>query len=495
MSNSHPFSVQSWSDIYRMLFAAAERSRGTVTLTADGGPSITFPYTTSRDAFAIALVFDIAVDNHASAPLVARWIWESELLSGEPEDSTDTYVGNRSFWETLAAVADELDRVRAPLPVLSLIDNARRELETARPAAAQRMRNTAATLLVTVFEEPSWKAMAVRQLEFFCMLRGTTDRGTPFVLDVPRTCNADVLSLADYWTDQIARIGHAASDTFHRLVYSCWRETLHCVIRNAKHAPAHDTYAHNAEFWSALLLLTTQSDACDATPGPWVFHAPAPCTDRRNAGPADSGSTLDFPAAQSWDEAALIQNKALAELRGFDTIPGGLVTRIPRTTVGDVRQLAAYWQIILARVGGHHKNDHGAKAQLDRWKAAYDDVWRIPASAASNSVYAHNTEFWTALMTIAVHIGATDETPTPWQMFKGALSDAIHKLPERLLDPSGTITETITETITKAAQRGGDWLSGLLGKPLLYVGGGLAGLAIAVYLLRRPGTGNTESLP
>ena len=34
----------------------------------------------------------------------------------------------------------------------------------------------------------------------------------------------------------------------------------------------------------------------------------------------------------------------MSQLRGEDALSGGgLVTRIPRTTIGDVRQLAAYW--------------------------------------------------------------------------------------------------------------------------------------------------------
>jgi hypothetical protein len=327
MSDSHSFSVQSWSDVYQMLFAKAEASRGTVTLTVSSTPSVTFPHTTCRDAFALASVFDIAVDDHASGPLVARWIWETELLAGEPEGSTETYVGNRSFWETLAAVAIELDRVRAPLPALPLIDDARRELETARPVAAQRTRNAAGTMLVTVLSEPSWKAMALRQLAFFCVLRGETEGDSPFVPAVPATCNADVLALADYWTDQLARAGQHASDTYYRLVYSCWREVLHRVMRYAKHAPTHDTYAYNAEFWSALLLLTTQSDACDTAPTPWAFHVPAPGHHRRNTAAVDTGATLEFPAAKTWDEAAQMQRDAFSKLRGEDTITGRLIAR------------------------------------------------------------------------------------------------------------------------------------------------------------------------
>ena len=84
MSNSHSFPIRSWSDVYQRLRAKAEASRGIVTLTASTTPGATFPHTTSRDAFAIALVFDTAVNDHAFGSLVARWIGESDLLAGEP---------------------------------------------------------------------------------------------------------------------------------------------------------------------------------------------------------------------------------------------------------------------------------------------------------------------------------------------------------------------------------------------------------------------------
>jgi hypothetical protein len=474
MSDSPSLSVQSWSDVYQMLFANAEASRGTVTLAANGGSSATFPYTTSRDAFAIALVFDIAVNNHTSGPIVARWIWESELLAGEPADSTDTYVGNRSFWETLAAVAIELDRVRAPLPALSLIDDARRELETARPAA-QQLCNTAGTTLVTVLSEPSWKTMALRQLEFFRVLRGEADGDSPFVPAVPATCNADVQALADYWTDQLARVGHSASDTYHRLVYSCWREVLHRVMQYAKHAPAHDTYVHNTEFWSALLLLTTQSDACDAAPMPWAFHVPDPGHHRRNAAVVDTGATLDFPAAKTWDEAAQMQRDSFSKLRGEDHVTGRLIGRVPRTTIADVRQLAAYWSAGLAKVGEHNVADISYRHLVDRWKVAVADVDHISLAADPTAVYAHNTDFWEALITIAIQVAVTAEAPSRWQLAKDATIQAIADLPH---------------TLKTAAQ---DLLTGALARPLLYAGIGLGGIALAVLLLRRSGHRESKS--
>jgi len=469
MSDSHSFPILSWSDVYQRLRAKAEASRGMVGFYASTTPGATFPHTTSRDAFAIALVFDAAVNDHASRTLVARWLGESDLLAGEPEGSTETYVGNRSFWETLAAAAIELDRVHAPLPALSLIDDAMRELDTARPAA-QQAHPAAETMLVTVLTEPSFQAMATRQLEFFRMLRGSAIRENPSMPNVPATCNADVLALADYWTDQLARVGANASDTYCRLVYSCWRDVLHRALRHAKHAPAFDTYVHNTEFWNALLLLTTQSDVRYASPTPWAFQVPR-CGHHhghhRNAAATDTGPTFDFPAAKTWDDAARMQRDAFSALRGEDRVTGRLIGRVPRTTIADVRQLAAYWSNGLARVGEHSFADISYKHVLKRWKDAVAEVERISPTADSASVYEHNTDFWEALMTIAIQVAVTAEAPTRWTLVKETAKHAIAELPS---------------TLKTAAN---DLAAGVLAKPLLYVGVGLGGLALTIVLLRR----------
>src|SRR5262249_6537623 len=151
-----------------------------------------------------------------------------------------------------------------------------------------KVRNAASCMLVTVFSEATWKAMALRQLEFFRILRGAEAEAAPFVPAVPCTSNTDVLALAHYWTEQIARAGASASDTYHQLVYSCWRAVLDRVQRVAKHGAPHDVYAHNTEFWNAMLLLTTQSDAADHEPEPWMCHLPTSSSQHRNAEAIDT---------------------------------------------------------------------------------------------------------------------------------------------------------------------------------------------------------------
>ena len=464
MSNLHSF--QSWSEVYQALRAKAEATRGTVTIKTNGEPGATFPHTSAGDAFTITLVFDAAVNDYAAGAVVGRWIIETDLLAGEPEDCQGPYVGNRSFWETLAVAVVELDRVQAPLPGRSLIDDAMKQLETARTASGDPVRNAAGSMLVTVFSERSWKAMALRQFEFFRALRGESGGANPFMPRVPATRNADVLALAVYWTDQLARVGDNATDTYHRLVYSCWREVMGQVERYAKHAPDADTYPLNAEFWTALLLLTTQSDACGAPPTPWAFHVHPTRHRPRNVAAVDTGATLDFPAAKTWDEAAKMQRDAFAQLRGEDAITGRLIGRVPRTTIADVRQLAAYWQNGLARVGERHWADISSRHVIERWKAAVAEVDRIPLNADPNAVYARNVDFWEALITIAIQVAVTNEAPTRWQLVKEATKQAIADLPH---------------TLKTAAE---DFVTGVIKRPLTYLGVGLGGLAVILLLTR-----------
>ena len=349
-----------------------------------------------------------------------------------------------------------------------------RQLEAPRIAADQ-VHNTAKEMLITLFVEPSWRAMAVRQLDFFRVLRGEITGVNPFAEGmpaVPATWNADVLALADYWTDQLARIGNRASDAYHQLVYLCWRQVLHRVMQDAIHASALDTCTHNVEFWNVLVLLTMHSDASDEKPTPWTCRVPCG-RDHRNAQAVDTGPTLDFPAAKTWDEAAQMQRDTFSKLRSEDLVTGRLIHRVPRTTIADVRQLAAYWASSLAKVGEHSSADISYKRVLRRWKDAVAEVDRIPPNADPASVYEHNTDFWEAVLTIAIQIAVTAEAPTRWTLVKEATKQAIAELPNTL--------KTTMQYVAGSA----------LVKPILYAGAGLGGLALLLYFLRH--SGNHES--
>ena len=323
-------------------------------------------------------------------------------------------------------------------------------------------------MLVTVFSEPTWKAMAVRQLEFFRALRGEMRGGGRFLPAVPCTRNVDVLALATYWTEQLARAGDNASNTFHRLLYSAWREVVHRVMRVEGCATARDLRAqlrvlerdapaHDPERRMRSVTRAVAVSASDAA---------------RRAAERGRRSMRDprwtFPAAKTWDDAAQMQRDAFAKLRGEDRVVGRLIARIPRTTVADVRQLAAYWSNGLAKVHEHNSADVSSRHVVDRWRAAVAEVDRLALTTEPSSVYAHNTDFWEALMTIAIQVAVTAEAPTRWQLAKEAGKHALIELPQ---------------TLKNAAR---DVLGGVLAKPLLYAGIGLGGLALAALVLRRP---------
>lgn len=484
MSDLHSISLQSWPELYQALRTKAEASRGTVTLTDNGAPSATFPHTTTRDVYAIALVFDAAIEAHATRAIVARWFTESNLLGGESEDSTEPYIGNRSFWGTLAAVADELDRVHAPLPALSLIDNAVRTLDSVVPRETSQIRNTSNAQLdpklVMVFVEPSWKAMALRQFEFFRGLRGEVPGANPLVPMVPTTCNADVLALADYWSDQLARVGDRAVDTYHRLLYSCWHEALQCVRRDARHATPHELYARNSEFWTALLLLATQSDICEAPPTPWVCHLPDVGHHHRNVGPVEMGSSIDVSAAKTWEEAAQITRDAFSRLRGEDVIPGGIVAHIPRTTVEDVRQVAKFWGNAMAKLGERHRDVVGYKTAANRWNTISTAVARIPADANPQDVYAQNRDFWIWVMGLAIDLDVLREAPSTWTLIRQSIGHGVTTLPQTLAEVHQVVAGVLGDVV-EGGQRA---IGGILAKPALYLGAGIAGIALVALLLR-----------
>jgi hypothetical protein len=473
VSGVYPFSVHSWNDLYQILRAKAEATRGIHTV--DSAHGISYPRTTIKDAFAIVVVFDEAVYDQCSAACIVRWISESDLLVGEPEDCTDIYVGNRSLWETLAAVAIELDRAGAALPSPKLIDAALRELSTKHGEPAQP-RPGSGSPIVTVFAEPTWKAMAVRQLDFFRALRGEV-RGPQSTSAVPATRNADVVLLADYWTGQIERNGEDARDTFHRLLYSAWREVVHNVKHAASLPPA-EPYARNFEFWSALLLLTTQSDAHNAAPSPWAFDVPA-MVDRppHTAEAGEHEVMLEFPATSTWEEQAKLQRDAFAKLRGEDAVTKRLIARVPRTTVDDARQIAQFWIGALARAGSLSKGGPLFRHAVDRWQAAVAQLEALPSETSPRAVYPHNVDLWEAIMTIAIEAmggatarnanaietDATLEFPSTatWDEQAKLQRDAFSKLRGEDVVTGRLIARVPRTTVADVRQISAYWASGL----------------------------------
>jgi hypothetical protein len=101
---------------------------------------------------------------------------------------------------------------------------------------------------------------------------------------------------------------------------------------------------------------------------------------------------------------------------------------VPRTTNDDVRQVAAWWRERLAHIGDHNFADISYRHVLDRWRAVLADVERIPQDADPSAIYAHNTDFWEAVLTLGIQIAVTAEAPTRWQLVKAVAMDKAQSL-------------------------------------------------------------------
>ncbi len=470
-------SLNSWFEIFQVLRAEAEAHRGAITVSSpDAEDAFTFPRTTGQDVLAISVPFDSAV--RASVPLTVlqRWLAENDLIATQsPWTLADPYVGNRSYWSTLALVVIELDRAHAPLPALETWEGVLAQLA----APPGPLRHAAGAMLITLFTAPTWAEMVHRQLDLFRVLRGedvTSDPRMPIAPIVPRTCNADVLELARYWTEQLTRIGVHARETHARMLYARWPEVVENVSRYAKRGNPRAPYLLNLEFWTALVMLA-QCDAAELVPAPWAFQPPpigrGPL--RRNAG-AEGTDHIVFPEAKTWDDAARMQKTEFSKLRGEDVYPvtagqaGAHVTHIPRTTISDVRQVADYWALAIARAGVD-KSDH---SKIKLWDDALAQVMRIPSDADPNSVYQFNREFWTAVMNISVQVAVHDEAPSRFTLALESLGQGFKKLPDTL--------STVWDAVQDAGKK---VIANAIGHPLLYAAGGVVVGGALIYLLLR----------
>lgn len=461
--------IQSWTDGYRALRKHAEAHRGSVTVPPSARDATGWPRTTGLDILVISSVFDAAVRAYAPQDLMQRWLCEADLLASETDETvSSTYAGNRSYWATLAIVAMQLDQRDAALPHPEVWADAMRELGIEHDTVRLDGRSPGG---VTTLEFPSvasWDQLVDVQLHYFGALRGEDVGNGPLLARIPRTTHSDVLQLATYWTAQIARIRHDA--VCYRHVCARWGAALAHVERLAKGAALDTVYARNDEFWPALLSLAIHVGASAEAPRPWTFYllvGDLLDPHRRNGAPIERGNTIEFPSAATWDEAAQMQRTYFIKLRGEDVVTGGLISHVPRTTNSDVMQLATYWSNHLARVGEHHAADISYRHVVDRWKTAVADVGRLARKADPTTTYPRNTEFWTALMTIAIQVAVTDETPSRWTLVKEAVVYSVTGLPD-----------TLSDAVAHAVDVGGKSVLRAFAKPLLIAGGGLLGLVL-----------------
>jgi hypothetical protein len=265
-------SILTWSDLYFQLWTQAAQSRGTITSMADPasnegyGTVPEWPRTTGADVIAIATLVDPIL---GALPLrpggygVAR-LWQTAVIELEGSAFVEPgaeYAHNRSLWSTLLVVASYLDTMDAPLPTEEV-------LETLLDVLWSPLEHRNAGPTTKVITEGTTEKMWNTQRDEMMKARGfdvreptATIGGT--AMKVPRTTNADVLRLADYWGKQLAAFvpkalfGGVSNTMGLQGQLKRWSAVMEDVDKLARKGKPDELYPKNHEFWYETIGLAT----------------------------------------------------------------------------------------------------------------------------------------------------------------------------------------------------------------------------------------------
>jgi hypothetical protein len=476
-----------WDDAFHDLWLHAIRHRGILTSLSElPGPSrdsgmAGWPRTHGADVLAIAAVIDPVLREIPPQPgghgIDRQWrSCASDLAMFALEYPEYEYTQNRVFWATLAKVAAYLASIDAPVPA------ALWRALLAEITGHHRRRN--ANLIHDDYlgvNANSYDQLWQAQKDALARLRGADIR-EPIgdmrgsVMAVPRTTLTDVLHLAGFWTDALARIEHkplAASPAAVATlglgsVKRRWQTAVAEVNALAESADPDSTFPENHAFWRTAGALSITLAVLEEAPA-----APNERHGHRNAYPGEGA------AEKMWDK----QRDDYATAHGFDireAAPGrvGRPMKIPRTTNGEILALAAYWndawlRLEVSRATGNLTTEHGLATLKERWEAVMKDVDAIARPGKADDVYAKNPEFWREAFEVAQTLDLFKELPSKFDIAVGIAKE----LPERFGHAVGSVTRFVGDI---AQEAGKGFIAGL-GKPLLIGGGVVLGL----YLLFR----------
>jgi len=261
--------IQTWLDGYLELRHRAFADRGAIEL-PDG---MRWPRTTGEQVAAIAAAFTPAIRANAAPRVVTRWrAMLADIQRYAFADLHDTYIGNRTFWATLEAVVVYLDNLairpptmRAWLALFAVID-------TGDDTAGPRNVGPSGDGPFKHFDGiHTFDDLYNAQFKYLRDLRGSDkmkpDAGMAGVeRTIPRTTNADVVALADYWTKQLADVKDIMGTD---AVTASWRAATADVDQAARRPDPNAVYAKNNAFWRAMSQTAIHVAVADEAPSKW----------------------------------------------------------------------------------------------------------------------------------------------------------------------------------------------------------------------------------
>jgi hypothetical protein len=256
--------IHTWIDAHLAVRTRAYETRGSIQL--DSGAR--WPRTTGADIIAIAALFDHAVRTHATPGIARRWRGTlADLERGALPAPHETYGENRTFWPTLESVSVFLDDVAVapPAPALwdALISEIGADLRNVGPTEDGPIAHFDG---IKTFDD-LWNA----QRKYLADKRGSDKLPPPAGMGggdmvIPHSTNQDVLQIATYWSDQLAKAKHVMG---YDTAVAKWKGAMADVDKLAKPGKPTDVYPKNNEFWRLSFEIAVQIAIADESPSKW----------------------------------------------------------------------------------------------------------------------------------------------------------------------------------------------------------------------------------
>ena len=193
-------------------------------------------------------------------------------LTANSNFNRDRDYANRAFWATLEAVAVYLDNLELRPPAMRAWSALFAIIDAGDDAGTRNVGPSGDGPFKHFDRIQTFDDLYNAEFQYMRDLRGTDlkkpDPGMAGVERmIPRTTNADVIALADYWTKQLDGVKNVMGTDG---VTKTWRAATADVDQFARRAPApNGVYAKNNAFWRALSTTAIHVAVADEAPTKW----------------------------------------------------------------------------------------------------------------------------------------------------------------------------------------------------------------------------------